>query len=207
MHRTTLLLTLVLLGVLAASCAQPVAAPSAPVVASPAPAGASPAAGGVLTAQEVKPGDAFNGISCDQHESMLFHIHPHLAIYANGQPVQVPHGIGIGQPQNVVRTAEGPFVNGGSCFSWLHTHTQDGIIHIESPVTRAFTLGDLFAVWGQRLTPTQVGSYQGQVFAYVNGEKVSGDPAAIPLTDHAVIQLNVGNDSPPPQPYTFPPNV
>jgi hypothetical protein len=31
-------------------------------------------------------------------------------------------------------------VAGGSCFMWLHTHAADGIVHIESPVTRTFTL-------------------------------------------------------------------
>jgi hypothetical protein len=200
MSRMPPLFAVLLLGVLAAvGCARPTAAPGGQA--------GSPTATGSLPAQEVKLGDAFNGITCDKSESVLFHIHPHLAIYANGQPVQVPYGIGIGQPQHVAQSREGPFVDQGSCFAWIHTHTQDGIIHVESPIQRTFTLGDLFAVWGQRLNANQVGSFQGQVFAYVDGEKVSGDPAAIPLTDHAVIQLNVGTDSPPPQPYTFPPNV
>jgi hypothetical protein len=201
MNRTSFLRWVLLLGVLATvSCARPAAAPSGQT-------GGSPTAGGPLTAQEIKLGDAINGITCDKSESVLFHIHPHLAIYANGQAVQVPYGIGIGQPQHVAQTRDGPFVDGGSCFAWLHTHTQDGIIHIEAPIQRTFTLGDFFAVWGHRLSASQVGSHHGQVFAYVNGEKVSGDPAAIPLANHDVIQLNVGSDSPPPQPYTFPPNV
>ncbi len=37
----------------------------------------------------------------------------------------------------------------GGCFYWLHTHTEDGIIHIESPVQRTFTLGHFFAIWGR----------------------------------------------------------
>jgi hypothetical protein len=200
MRRTSDLPGILLLGILLVSCAKPTPAPSGQ-------AGGSPtAAAATLPAQTVNLGDSFNEITCDKSESVLFHIHPHLAIYANGQPVQVPYGIGIGQPQHVAQSG-GPFVDGGSCFAWLHTHTQDGIIHIESPVARTFTLGDFFAVWGQPLSASQVGSYQGQVFAYADGEQASGNPADIPLKDHEIIQLDVGTDSPPFQTYTFPPGV
>jgi hypothetical protein len=50
-----------------------------------------------------------------------------------------------------------PFIAAGSCFAWLHTHSADGIIHTESPVTRTFTLGEFFDVWGQPLSSRQVG--------------------------------------------------
>ena len=78
-----------------------------------------------------------------------------VAIYANGQPLTVPYGIGIGKPWQVQQSTEGPFVVEGSCFYWLHTHTDEGIMHIESPVQRTFTLGDFFAVWGQPLGSSQ----------------------------------------------------
>ena len=29
---------------------------------------------------------------------------------------------------------------------WLHTHAADGIVHIESPVDRTYTLGNFFDV-------------------------------------------------------------
>jgi len=48
-----------------------------------------------------------------------------------------------------------------------------------------------------------VGSDQGTVIAYVNGQRWTGDPRQIPLTRHAVIQLNVGTDVAP-RPFTFP---
>jgi len=147
-----------------------------------------------------------NGIPCDTAERVAFHIHARLTIYAAGQPLQVPYGIGIGQPWQVVQSSEGPFVASGSCFYWLHTHTQDGVIHIESPQQRTFTLGDFFGIWGQPLSSTQVASAQGTVVAYVNGERFAGDPTQIPLTAHALIQLNV-NDETPPQDFTFPPGL
>ena len=88
-----------------------------------------------------------NGIPCDLGERLAFHVHAHVAIYANGQSLTVPYGIGIGKPWQVQQSTAGPFVVAGSCFYWLHTHTEDGIIHIESPVQRTFTLGDFFAIW------------------------------------------------------------
>jgi hypothetical protein len=66
----------------------------------------------------------------------------------NGSARQVPAGIGIpgARTQN---SAKGPFFSSGTCFYWLHTHAADGVIHIESPVQRAYTLGDFFYEWGQ----------------------------------------------------------
>ncbi len=158
-------------------------------------------------AQEMQPdADAGpNGIPCARIESLLFHVHAHLAIYVDGEPLEIPYGIGIGEPLEVIQTSEGgPYVSRGSCFSWLHTHTPDGIIHIEAPIPRSFTLGDFFAVWGEPLSAWEVGAVEGPVTAYLDGELVSGDPFDVPLWDKMVIQLNVGADSPPPQPYTFP---
>ncbi len=83
-------------------------------------------------------------------------MHAHLTIFVNGSPRQVPAGIGIpgAQAQN---TAQGAFVSSGSCFYWLHTHAADGIIPIESPVQRTYTLGGFFDEWRQPLARRQVG--------------------------------------------------
>src|SRR5580704_9841804 len=69
-----------------------------------------------------------NAIPCDLGERLAFHIHAHVLIYANGQPLSIPYGIGIGKPWQVQQSTLGPFVVAGSCFYWLHTHTEDGII-------------------------------------------------------------------------------
>jgi hypothetical protein len=147
---------------------------------------------------------AVNGISCDALESTIFHIHLHLAVFFDDQEQSIPYGIGIGQPWQVTGTDEGPFVDDGACFYWIHTHTEDGIIHIESPVRRSFTLGDFFAVWQQPLSATQVGPKQGQVITYVNGQRDSTNPPDIRLLPHQRIQLDVGADVPPYQ-FDFPP--
>jgi hypothetical protein len=145
-----------------------------------------------------------NGISCDALESTIFHIHVHLAIFIDGQEQLVPLGVGIGQPWQVEDSAQGPFVTDGSCFYWIHTHTEDGVVHIESPVRRRFTLGDFFAVWQVPLNANQVGPAQGPVIAYVNGSRSDTDPADIPLLSHGRIQLDVGADVPP-YVFDFPP--
>jgi hypothetical protein len=41
----------------------------------------------------------------------------------------------------------------------LHTHDSSGIIHVESPLSRTFLLGDFFAVWGRIISPQQVLRY------------------------------------------------
>jgi hypothetical protein len=113
-------------------------------------------------------------------------------------------GIGIGQPWQVTNSAEGPFVADGGCFYWIHTHTEDGIVHIESPIRRRFTLGDFFAIWQLPLSANQVGPAQGPVTLYVNGEKSSANPSDVPLLPHERVQLDVGDDVPPYQ-FDFPP--
>ena len=149
-------------------------------------------------------GQPVDGIRCETMEQAVSHIHAHLAVYALGQQKLIPAGIGIAPPRQSQTQADGtPYVAGGSCFYWLHSHTQDGIIHIESPTQQTFTLGQYFDIWRQPLGPAQVGPVQGVVTAYVNGQRYSGDPRDIPLTPHAVIQLDVGTDTAP-HPYTFP---
>jgi hypothetical protein len=164
----------------------------------PIPA-AAPLAGTATAAA----GQPVNGISCQTSEQTLFHIHAHLTIFVNGSPRQVPAGIGIPGAQ-AQDTADGPFVDTGTCFYWLHTHAADGIIHIESPVRRAYTLGEFFDEWGLALGPDQVGPARGHVTALYNGQAYQGNPRDIPLTAHAQIQLEVGTPLVAPVSITWP---
>jgi hypothetical protein len=87
---------------------------------------------------------------------------------------------------------------------WLHTHSADGIIHIESPVKRVYTLGNLFDIWGEPLDRDHLGSAQGPVTALFNGRLFTGQPRQIPLLAHAQIQLEVGRPLVAPEQMTFP---
>jgi hypothetical protein len=142
-------------------------------------------------------GQTVDGIECNAGEKTVTHVHTHLTIFVNGKARVIPYGVGI--PGNTaVQTANGPFVETGSCFYWLHTHAEDGIIHVESPSTKeTFTLGQFFAEWGIPLSSTQVGPVSGKltVFFAAPGKKVGiykGDPANLPLGSHYQIQIDVG---------------
>lgn len=123
-------------------------------------------------------GQPVDGIQCLGSEQLKFHDHAHLAIFVDGSQRTVPAFIGIAPD--------------GSCLYWLHSHTPDGVIHMESPIQRTFTLGNYFAIWGQPLSGTQVGPAQGTVTAFVDGKQVTGDPSTIKLGEHVNIQLDVG---------------
>jgi hypothetical protein len=176
-----------------APAAGPLGPEGVPVPAAPPLAGVSASA----TGQPV------DGINCQTSEQTLFHIHAHLTVFVNGKAQEIPAAIGIpgAQAQN---TARGPFITAGTCFYWLHTHAADGIIHIESPVNRTFTLGNLFDEWGQPLGPDQVGPAVGHVTATYDGKAYRRNPRDIPLTVHAQIQLVVGTPLVAPQRITFP---
>ena len=152
----------------------------------PVPSGAALA--GTSTAAT---GQAVDGISCQTAEQTVFHIHAHLTVFVNGSARQIPAAIGIPGAQ-ATNTPQGPFIETGTCFYWLHTHAADGIIHIESPVQRTYTLGNFFDEWGQTLSSDQVGPVKGHVVAIYNGQVYTGNPRDIPLTAHAQIQLQIG---------------
>jgi hypothetical protein len=137
-------------------------------------------------------GQTIDGVKCQITEKVAFHIHAHLAIFVNGKQKQIPFGIGIGPPLRGVNTPSGPFVTQGSCFAWMHTHAGDGIIHMEAPKQMTFNLGQFFAIWGEKLSGSQVGPAHGKVTALVDGKVAGGDPRSIVLEAHELIQLDVG---------------
>ena len=152
------------------------------------------ASAGQLAAQrisQVSGGQPINGISCDAMEGQRIHIHQHLLILDHGQPVPVP--LDVGRPAS------------GECLYWLHTHTPDGVIHIESPMARTFTLGDFFAIWGQPLSTTHAATAvakTGKIRAFVDGKPYDGDPNKIPLNVHTDIVLEIGPPFPTPPKFT-----
>jgi hypothetical protein len=137
-----------------------------------------------------------DGITCGPTEQLVYHIHAHLAVFKNGQSYTLPAGVGI-PGSHAVQTNQGPIASGGSCIYWLHTHTTDGVIHIESPSKAIYTLGDFFDEWRQPLTANQVGTLSGAITAFVNGKPWKKSPRAIPLLPHENVQLQIGDPAPP----------
>lgn len=152
-------------------------------------------------ARSPAPGRSSGGVPCGVREQLRYHVHARLTLYVNGKPRAVPLGVGIAPPRALTKSSDGSFVSSGSCFSFLHTHATDGVIHIEAPGKVTFKLGQFFAIWQQRLDRRHLGPISGRVIAYVNGKRYRHDPRAIPLTKHAQIQLEVG------QPLVAPPHI
>jgi hypothetical protein len=136
-------------------------------------------------------GTTVDGIQCAPLEQLAYHIHAHLQVYVNGQSRQLPPAIGMIGPV-AQQTPAGPFYSAQKCIYWLHTHAGDGIIHIESPTKRIYTLGNFFDEWHQPLSATQVASNQGKVTAMLNGTPWTKNIRDIPLNPHAQVQLDVG---------------
>jgi hypothetical protein len=168
--------------------------------------GSSPVGPPLASVSSAATGQMVDGIKCENLEQLAYHVHSHLAVFVNGHARGIPEGIGIAPPRQTVNGATGTYVVAGSCFYWLHAHTADGIIHIESPTQKTYTLGNYFDIWGQPLGPTQVGPAHGTVIAYVDGQRFSGDPRDIKVGNHVKIQLDVGKDVAP-RPYTFEPGL
>jgi hypothetical protein len=156
-------------------------------VGTPLAAAATPAAGQTV-----------DGIQCQSSEQAVYHVHSHLAVYVNGQLRPIPAGIGIVEPA-AEPTGSAPFYGATDCYYWLHVHTQDGVIHIESPTVQSYTLGQFFALWGQPLNGSQVGPASGTLQVFVDGRPYQGNPADIVLGSHEDIQINVGSPSVAPQ--------
>ena len=136
-----------------------------------------------------------DGIGCNSMEQFAMHIHAHIDIIINGAYFLVPSQIGI--PSN--------------CFYWLHTHDESGIIHIEAPMHRDFTLGQFFDIWGKKLSNDQIFTYvanaNNPLNVYINGTKVPDGTnyRDIKLNAHDEIAIVYGTQpSTIPTSYTFP---
>ena len=142
-------------------------------------------------------GATVDGVQCEAQEQVLYHIHAHLQVYVNGKPRTLPAAIGMVGPV-AEQTPYGPFYGAQQCYYWLHTHASDGVIHIESPSVRVYTLGNFFDEWNQPLSRTEVAAAKGTVTAFLNDKPWTQSPTAIPLLPHASIQLDVGSPVVPP---------
>jgi hypothetical protein len=145
-------------------------------------------------------GQTIDGIEGSSREMLQVHVHAHLSLFLKGEQIAIPYGIGIVRPFQV----KNGFVGMGSGIYWLHTHDATGIIHVESPDNRTYTLGQFFDIWGQTLNAREVAGLKGAVRAYVDDKRYSGDPRGIVLSAHTQITLEVGAPFVLPPVYVFP---
>lgn len=139
-------------------------------------------------------------------EHLTTHLHAHLHVFVDGEPVVVPAGIGIAIGLKGVK--DEPTDDGAEhfysvttcdvpCLSPLHTHSPDGILHQESPEANhpPYTLGQFFTEWGLQLDSDCVGEYcksDALIHVYLDGKEYVGDPSEIPLTNHLEIAVIIG---------------
>ncbi|MDR4489773.1 MAG: hypothetical protein R2685_02570 [Candidatus Nitrosocosmicus sp.] len=100
-----------------------------------------------------------DGIECGEMEQLGYHIHVHMDIFINGTHYSVPSLIGITN----------------NCYYWLHTHDSSGIIHVESPVTKNFTLEQFFQIWKNKYNNSEIFNYienntNAKLSLYINGK-------------------------------------
>lgn len=129
-----------------------------------------------------------DGIPCDTAQQYGYHVHTQLTIFVDDQPFQIPAGVGIGQPWATVQSDQ---VQYGSCYYWLHTHDTSGLIHVEAPAPRPFTLGQFFDIWGEPLRRDNVAGQKGTVAIQVDGKLFYGDPLRIVLNEDETIVIQV----------------
>jgi hypothetical protein len=79
-------------------------------------------------------------LECTTDMATTFHIHPEIYIKILGEDFLLPANIGIKD----------------TCMNSIHTHDGGGLVHVEAPVKKDFTLGDFFAVWDKPFNQNQI---------------------------------------------------
>jgi hypothetical protein len=123
---------------------------------------------------------AISGIECDRAEQLNYHVHAHLDIFVNGVHQQIPSDIGI--------------LSSPSCLYWLHTHSDDGLLHVEAPGTREFTVGQFLDIWQQTHNSTALFDTVSNMpaTAYVDGERFEGEYRSVPIESLKEIVIAYG---------------
>ena len=125
------------------------------------------------------------GIPFSNMEGTALHVHPNLAVFVDGQGIEVPRDIGISYAEQAMAA--------------LHTHDTEGTIHVESPTARDYTLGQFFDTWGVRLTRNCVGGYCAgagkQLQLFVDGERFAVDPRNVKLIDGQRLVIAFGSQA------------
>ncbi len=122
----------------------------------------------------------------------------HIELFGRRQAVVIPAGIGLAPPF----TREHHRIVGARCRAEIRTLDPAGVVEFDRTDLR---LADLFEIWGEPLGPRRMASFAGPVSAFVDGRRVTSDPARIPLRDGAQIVLQVGGYIPPHPTFKFPP--
>lgn len=131
-------------------------------------------------------GSTIAGYTCVVNPPDTVSYYSHVTILVNNEPQRIPNRVGASQTGQT------------HCFYPIHTDDATGRIHIESATSGTFTLGQLFEIWGQPLTNTNVAGVTGlpvEIFV-TDGTTVTQvadtDWSSIELTDRREITIGLG---------------
>jgi hypothetical protein len=133
-------------------------------------------------------GNPIGTFSCIVNQPQSGAFTAHLSILLNNEAQAIPTQLGaVPQPE------------GGHCFYTIHDHDGSGRIHVTPGAAGGtFTLGQLFQVWDQPLTNTNVAGITGlpiEIFVTDNGTVTKVEEADwtnIELKSHREITIGVG---------------
>jgi hypothetical protein len=104
-----------------------------------------------------------------------YHAHALLTVYRDGEQVPVPADLGY---------------DTRGAHSSLHTHTPDGVIHMEADDPYPYTLAHVMTTWGVAFDETTLGGDRAagdkKVYVYVNG-RPAGPDAPLKDGDNVVV--------------------
>lgn len=103
-----------------------------------------------------------------------------LTVVVDGRPVEVPAYIGVDR----LRALQAP----------CHTHDTSGTVWLEGTGGKDVTLGQLFDLWGVRLTSTCLGATCGRVVVTVDGTPVAS-PRDVRLRDATSVRVEASPGS------------
>jgi hypothetical protein len=156
---------------------------AAPPPVYPWPIGAAVGYHPTATNADVREGRSIGRLRCGTGGPTLV---VHVELFARRQVAIVPPGIGVGR----------------RCSYPLRTRTPTGVVEIRGRAR--YVLGDLFRVWGRRLSRSSLLGFAGRVEVFVAGRRFWGEPQAVPLTNHAQIVIELDGHVAPHPSYRFP---
>ena len=131
-------------------------------------------------------GSPIGSFNCVINPPQPLSFHAHLTILVNNEPLTIPRYLGASrQPPT-------------HCFYAIHTHDESGKIHVTPAAPATYTLGELFQIWGQPLSNTNVAGFSGlpvEIFVTDNGVVTrveEADWSRIELRDHREITIGLG---------------
>jgi hypothetical protein len=90
-----------------------------------------------------------------QSSNLVMHNHAALEVYMQGTKIIVPASIGIAPTLHREHSLD-PFGIQDPGMAPMHTHSDDGVIHIESTTMRDYTLGEFLDIWGMNFESQEV---------------------------------------------------